>query len=315
MGELDRGSDRTVRREFRWCWDVMIPSPAQSGEVYDQVFIDGTYLHGGWVLLIACTTSHVLNWVLCARESTAAYESLLSPIAPPQMVVTDGAKGALGAINTCWPTTTIQRCLVHVQRNNFHDLTRKPKTSAGRILLELSRTLTHLKTQKEANTWMNLLNEFYQAYGTYLKERTYAKDIPTEQRKPGHLWWYTHERDRRVYFRLKRLLNKGQLFAYLKDSKPQHSTTNIVESHNAAIKGIFYQHRGWKPRQQIQAAFHYLNTRSQTPLTPRDILRQWHQAGNPTYTLIPPKTRRTPPTQHDFNHHTPWEDGLTIRKD
>lgn len=304
----------TRYRRFSWCWDVMVPPPVHNGEVYDQVFIDGTYLHGGWVLLIACTPSYVLNWVLCARESKAAYDSLLSPIAPPLMVVTDGAKGALRAVEQCWPTTTIQRCLVHVQRNNVRDLTRNPKTAAGRVLLELSRALTRIHTHDQASTWMSALNAFYQTHSAYLKERTYAKEVPEDQRRPGRTWWYTHERDRRVYFRLKRLVRKEQLFAYLNTDHRLHSTTNIVESHNAAIKLILRYHRGWSPHQQVQAAFHYLNTRTETPLPPRQILAQWRQAGSPTYTLIPPKQTHKQRPQHNFNHHAPWEDGLTIRK-
>lgn len=314
LSELKRGSERSSRREFTWCWDVNVPVPVQSGQIYDQIFIDGTYLHGGWVLLIACTTSHVLNWVLCARESAASYETLLTPLAPPMMVVVDGAKGALHAIQQCWPETTIQRCLVHVQRNNFRDLTRKPKTAAGRVLLELSRALPRITNHEQANTWMSTLNNFYQAYADYLKERTYATTLPHDQRRPGRTWWYTHERDRRVYFRLKRLLKRGELFAYLHKQEPTHSTTNIVESHNAAIKLILRHHRGWSPRQQIQAAFHYLNTRSETPLSPRQILTQWRQAGHPTYQLIPPTPPRTPQAPKHFNQHAPWEDGLTIRK-
>ena len=82
-----------------------MPTPPVTGEVFDQVFIDGTYLAGGWVVLIACTTTHVLNWQVCARETKAAYQALLTPIAPPLMVVTDGSKGAERAINSLWPTT------------------------------------------------------------------------------------------------------------------------------------------------------------------------------------------------------------------
>ena len=88
QSELDRGSDRSVRRNFTWCWNPVVPTPPVTGEVFDQVFIDGTYLAGGWVVLIACTTTHVLNWQVCARETKAAYQALLTPIAPPLMVVT-----------------------------------------------------------------------------------------------------------------------------------------------------------------------------------------------------------------------------------
>ena len=314
QSELDRGSDRSVRRNFTWCWNPVVPTPPVTGEVFDQVFIDGTYLAGGWVVLIACTTTHVLNWQVCARETKAAYQALLTPIAPPLMVVTDGSKGAERAINSLWPTTKIQRCLVHVHRNNITDLTRKPKTIPGQVLLHLSRQLTRITTTEQAANWLASLAAFYNQYDQYLKQRTFAKDLPQALRHPGRKWWYTHERDRRVYFRLQRLARKDQLFTWLTSPTPAHNTTNVVESHNAAIKQILRNHRGWKPNQQVQAATHYLNTQTERPLTPRQILNHWKQAGQPDLQLIPPATRHVSAPPKNRNEQAPWEDGLSIRK-
>lgn len=314
QSELNKGDNRTVRRRFAWCWNPIVPQPPVTGEVFDQVFIDGTYLNGGWVILIACTTTHVLNWQVCASESKAAYQGLLEPIAPPLVVVTDGAKGALGAIKESWPTTKIQRCLVHVHRNNTTDLTQHPRTDAGKALLTLSKRLLRITTTSEAARWMTYLNAFYNHYDKYLKERTYAKDVPQALRRPGKKWWYTHDRDRRVYFRLKRLARNGQLFTYLHTPQAAHNTTNIVESHNAAIKQILRNHRGWPPLHQVQAATHYLNSKTENPLTPRQILHQWNQAGQPQLNLVPPVKEHVSQPRKDFNQHAPWEDGLAIRK-
>ena len=49
------GSARAFRRRTCWCWQVPVPHPPVTGQVHDQIFIDGMHLSGGWVLLIgAC---------------------------------------------------------------------------------------------------------------------------------------------------------------------------------------------------------------------------------------------------------------------
>ena len=86
------------------------------------MFIDGIWLHHDWVLLIARSTTNVIGWQWAARESTTAYRALLAPIPPPRVATTVGAPGALKAITTTWPTTKIQRCLIHVRRDTVRDL-------------------------------------------------------------------------------------------------------------------------------------------------------------------------------------------------
>ena len=58
------------------------------------MFIDGLYLSGGWTLLVARNPTHVIAWQWAGSESAAAYSALLTPIAPPDLVTTDGAGGA-----------------------------------------------------------------------------------------------------------------------------------------------------------------------------------------------------------------------------
>lgn len=46
-----------------------VPHPPVTGQVHDQIFIDGMHLSGGWVLLIARDREHVLEWQWAANES------------------------------------------------------------------------------------------------------------------------------------------------------------------------------------------------------------------------------------------------------
>ena len=53
---------------------------------------------------------------------------------PPDVLITDGLRGAEAACLEAWPGTRIHRHLVHVQRNTRTDLTSRPRLQAGREL-------------------------------------------------------------------------------------------------------------------------------------------------------------------------------------
>lgn len=109
------------------------------------------HLSGGWVLLIARDREHVLEWQWAANESAQAYTALLERLAPADVVTTDGAAGALAAIAHLWPSTRVQRCLVHVHRDIIRDLTMHPRTEPARALLALSRRLTSITSVDQAS--------------------------------------------------------------------------------------------------------------------------------------------------------------------
>ncbi|AZA12972.1 MULE transposase domain protein [Corynebacterium choanae] len=159
-------SPKTVHRHFQPLWLISVPQP-HNHPVYDQIFLDGTYLNGG-CLLIAATRDYVLAWRWCKQETTYDYTQLIRDITPPLMAVIDGGNGAYTAMTSCWPQTPIQRCLVHVQRNTRRDITSRPRTPQGTIIYQLALQLTRITTvnkltngsttstnSQDCNSWMN----------------------------------------------------------------------------------------------------------------------------------------------------------------
>ena len=271
QARLYHGDDRAFRRRTSWCWQVPVPAPNPAARDLDQVFIDGIWLHHDWVLLIARTTTDVIGWQWAARESTTAYQALLTPIPPPQVETTDGAPAALKAIATSWPTTRIQRCLIHIRRDTVCDLPLRPRTTQGRALLGLSRKLMTATTDQ---------------------------DDPATAALTGKKWWYNHPRTRRAYKRLERLTRQNVLFTYLTcGDTTLERTTNPVESVNARIRDALRHHRRATPDHQAAIAEWTLHTYTHQPATPEQILTTWHTQGQPPRQRIP-----TTPTVTNTTH-------------
>ena len=308
------GGARAFRRRTAWCWRVPVPRPPVTGEVHAQIFIDGLHLAGGWTLLVARSTAHVIAWQWAAGESAAAYTALLQDLAPPDLVTTDGAGGALKALRELWPRTPVQRCLIHVHRDTVRDLTLHPRTTQGRALLGLSRKLLTITTTDQAAHWLTALNDYATEYRTWLNQRTTAQDDPATAAATGRKWWYTHPRTRRAYRRLEHLARQGVLFTYLTHDPALERTTNPVESINARIRDNLRHHRGATPDHQAAIAEWTLHTHTRQPADPQQILTAWHAHGRPPRRRIPttPTNARTRPAGWGTTP-TP-EEGLWTRK-
>ena len=317
QAEISTNTGRGLRRRWAWCWTVPTPAIEITGEIYPQLYIDGIYLPHKWCLLLAHNGTHVVAHQWCRRENSAAYTALLAKTPPPYLVSTDGHGGALKALRELWPQVPVQRCLVHVHRNNLRDLTSRPKTDAGKALLALSQRLLQVTSKEEAATWVKLLIEINTQYGTYLGERTWARDVPAAQRRGNQKWWYTHERDRKVYRRLASLQGKGHLFAFLEFDTPRHKTTNPVESFNHCLRLVLLYHRGLSEAHMIAAIDWYCYTHSQFGQTVRQILVNWEKTGRPARRLIP-KKKNNPAPEPDgpiqYGTAITTEDGLWARK-
>ena len=218
------------------------------------------------------------------------------------MATTDGAPGALKAIATSWPTTRIQRCLIHVRRDTVCDLPLRPRTTQGRALLGLSRKLMTATTDQAA-TWVTALNSYATEYRTWLNQRTTAQDDPATAALTGKKWWYTHPRTRRAYKRLERLTRQNVLFTYLTcGDTTLERTTNPIEATNHQIRDRLRHHRGASPEHQAVIIDWTLSQLTAQPPTPADALKTWNQNNRRPATRVPTKTTTT----HTSPHPTGW---------
>ena len=115
--ESHRLPARTLQRKCELMWSLIPPVP-RDGVVHDVLHLDGIHLGRDAVVLIAVDeTSHVAGWHVARNETSAAWNRLLSRLAPPDMVVCDGGGGLLKALHETWPETPVQRCLFHICMN------------------------------------------------------------------------------------------------------------------------------------------------------------------------------------------------------
>lgn len=242
-------SRRTFPRAIDWCWNVR-PRIGADGVVHRFVEVDGTYVPHGWCMLVAIgEDGRPIGWQWCHRENRSAYDALLRSLTRPDLLVCDGAAACLRAAAGVWPGVPVQRCLAHTLRNTFADLTRGPRSEAGRELLALIRRLPGIHDPGRAAGWLAALNDWHARHGGYIKERTYARTDPGNPKaRAGRTWWWTHERLRRAYFRIIAMQREGTLFAHLEqDGDPPNNTNRLEGGVNADLKRRLDAHRGLSP--------------------------------------------------------------------
>ena len=298
-----------------WCWQVQVPKPSVTGEVYNQVLLDGIYLSYGWCLITATNGKQVIDWQWCQRENAPAYQALMNRLPAPMVVVTDGGAGVAKALCLTWPESRIQRCLFHIRANTITDLTRKPKTVAGKALLALTNQLLTIKTPQEAANWIRLLHQWHQLYQDLINEKTYSTGPNTKTR-----WWWTHERLRRAYKRLERLSRTEHLFTYLEpefaNKNIDHTTNQLEGGINAPIRRLLNTHRGLSEPHMKKAIQWLLNQKSIDPANPIKYLTNQHKHLDQEK-LAQPIPHPTNPPQYDnaIDYNPKHQDeSLHIRK-
>lgn len=308
---------RTMRQRTAWCW-LIEPTLTVTGEVYSEVQVDGLYLSSRWCILIASHHGKVVAWQWCDHEKTVAWQALMDQVPPPTVVVCDGGSGIPKALANTWPDTRIQRCLVHVQRVVRRHLTSKPRTEAGKALWALARSLTRIASTSQAVEWMQALNSWHATHGHLTRERTYYKTLGDRAApswvRPGQRWWYTHERLRRAYRGLAKLVREDQLFVYLKpefrDLKISSTTNSIEGAINAQLRDLLRRHRGMGEHHQRRAIEWWLHAHAIAAPAAHELIPQHlNAAQTPLHTAA---DEPAGPTAYDTGLTA--EEGLWTRK-
>lgn len=261
------GQGRSFRRRAERLWEIW-PMPEIVDEVHRVVYVDGIYIARNLLVLIACSDSHVLSWYLARAETTRAWRALLSRIAPPDVVVTDGGSGFASAVAAEWPRTRVQRCVFHAFQQVRRCTTSRPKLQAGVELYGLAKELMHLDDLRQALWWTERFTQWCDFWSDFLEERT----VVDGRRE------YTHERLRRARRGLVKLSNEGTLFTYLDPTLtaegPLPRTNNRIEGGvNAQIRAMLRNHRGMSEVRRVKAVYWWCYMHTECPLGAADLLR------------------------------------------
>jgi hypothetical protein len=263
------GEGRTFRRKTAKFWDIW-PLPSVVDEVHRVIYVDGIYLGKKVVILIARGEEYILGWQLARSENSAAYTALLSRIAPPELVVSDGGAGFEKARRCVWKDTRVQRCTFHAFSQVKRYTTTRPQLQAGKELYGLAKMLLRVGDIGDAELWVKLYQEWSERWEDFLNEKTCTDD-------KGN-WVWTHDRLVRARKSLNTLINKNTLFTYLDPELtrcgPLPAMNNKIEGAvNAPIRQLLREHRGMDIERRIKAVFWWCYLHTEDPRSPAEILK------------------------------------------
>lgn len=262
------GGGRTFRRKTARFWEIW-PMPPKVESPRRVVFVDGIHPGRKAVVPIASDEGHALGRHLCRSENSRAWAALMSRVAAPEVVVSDGGDGFQKALRRTWPGTRHQRCVFHAFCQVRRYTTSRPRTQAGAELYGLARALLAVTTLREADGWVQSLLAWSERWGSFLAETARSEDGRVS---------LAHERLVRARRSLVRLVNAGALFTYLdpglvRDGPPPSTNSSIEGGVNARLRAMLRDHRGLSIERRLKAVFWWCYVHSPNPLPAAGILR------------------------------------------
>ena len=258
------GGGRSFRRRCEPLWQLWPFSPIID-EVHDVIFVDGIHLGRGAVVLIAQTPDCVLGWYAARSENSRAWGALMSRIAPPALVITDGGSGFAKACKRIWPPRAF-----NAAPSTRIAVSAKPPQHAPNWRPRVACTLwgassRTCKTIDGAQEWIDAYQAWCTRWKGFLEEKT---------RRPDGGWEYTHERLVRARNSLNKLIRQGLLFTYLDPTWTHQmpAMTNQIESTNARLRQMLRDHRGMRLTRRMKAVFWWCYTHSPHPQPAATIL-------------------------------------------
>ena len=232
-------SERTLKRYF---YEYLSAYPTWHIQPSEKVnlLVDGTYFANKVCLVLyqdhnlKATQLYRLSDGEWVNELIEDLNNLLSLGICIESVTCDGSPSILSAVRECTPTTIIQRCTVHVQREVLTWLTRSPKSTPGLELRKIACRLNKVATLDQWGYWVVDLIRWEEQHRAYLNQKTIPDSDPSRA-------WFTHKMVRKAFVHIKRAL--PNLFHYL-DNPAIPKSTNALESFFGHLKTNLRQHRG-----------------------------------------------------------------------
>jgi hypothetical protein len=206
-----------------------------------HLLFDGTYFRhqSCFAAVMDAATNAVINSDYIIRENYKSayrlFQILASHGVQPATITIDGLPCVLHALKAVWPAITIQRCIVHIQRQGLSWLRRYPSTAAGRELRDILLTLTAVATTTDKRRFIRQFKSWEHRHGPYIRTLD-----------PHHKVYSDLQRSRS-------LINHAlpDMFHYLDDPHIP-SSTNRIEGYFSRVKSVFNRHNGMSKSHRSQ---------------------------------------------------------------
>lgn len=217
------------------------------------MIFDGTFLHRptSIVALMEAKTNTIISGIYGISENSERHlRAFLKPLKDrslsPLSCTVDGNPQAIRVLKELWPNITIQRCLVHIQRQGLSWCRRYPRRTDAKKLRDIFRRVTYIHTKQDRDRFLASVRQWEEKYGRYI----------TIQPEKGRVF---SDIKRARSMLLKALPN---MFHYL-DNPDIPISTNGLESYFSRLKAHYRHHRGLKPakRKNYFNWYFYLRTR------------------------------------------------------
>jgi hypothetical protein len=227
---------------------VSPPKPRkQLVTTYINLKIDATYFGRWGCSIVFKVGKFVIFWHFCLRETFREYLYCFSKLVELNYVVlsvtSDKHGSTVSAVKYFFPHIPHQFCTVHIQKRCETLLTKKPKTNAGKDLLEIVQFLNEISSENDKTILINWLKRYELKYISLLNQRSYGLN-----EFENKTWWYTHKNIRKAF----RHINSSlcNMFFYLNNTNIPKDT-NGLEAEFTHLKTKLNIHRGLKRARRI----------------------------------------------------------------
>jgi transposase-like protein len=231
--QMSSYSPRTMRRIIDRYLDQR-PEPIDDLSSFRYLVMDGSYLQGRQQAVIGMadpTQSRIVTGIYGIKEGeNRMYDYCLRMSQrglSPKSVTIDGLPRVHAMINSLWPQTVVQRCLVHIQRQGYAWCRHQPKRPDTRHLREFFTRVMSIHSHMQRDDFIDQWHRWEELWGPVILAST----------ETG--WTFGDLK------RARSLLTNAlpYMFAYLDDPLIPKST-NWLEGYFSRLKSRYRQHRG-----------------------------------------------------------------------
>jgi transposase-like protein len=228
------GYSRSTLHRIIGYWLARPPKLSVDLSFFRHLVVDGSYLLGRRTAVVGIADPvcrrlvdgqyglkegerRMQEWCLKLRETG------LIPIS----VTIDGLKQVQTLLEAVWPGVTIQRCLVHIQRQGLAWCRRDPHRAAVKHLRRLFEEVTHITTVQARDRFIARWEEWEKRFGAPLAGRPARGRVFSDVKRARSLLYYA----------------LPNMFHYLKNPHIPNNT-NWLEGYFSRLKSRYRQHRG-----------------------------------------------------------------------